>query len=150
MALLAVLADLVTKVLVVTELEGKREIDLGIVILHVSRNSGAAFSFAQDSTWFFTVFAIVVIGVVLFQARRVRSAWWACSLGLLMGGAAGNLVDRAFRAPSFGKGAVVDFIDFQVWPVFNVADSCIVVGGVLAVLVSLSGRTLDGGRAEHR
>jgi signal peptidase II len=68
------------------------------------------------------------------------------SLGLLLGGAAGNLVDRLLRAPGPGRGAVVDFIDFQVWPSFNVADSGIVVGGLLAVLLSFRGIEVDGSR----
>jgi signal peptidase II len=148
-AAVAVLVDLGTKLLVVAELEGQRQIDLGPLILRVSRNPGAAFSFAEGSTVFFTVFALIVVSVVLYNARRVRSWPWAVSLGLLMGGATGNLVDRAFRSPGVGRGAVVDFIDFQVWPVFNVADSCIVVGGILAVLISMTGRELNGTRASR-
>ena len=66
------------------------------------------------------------------------------ALGLLLGGATGNLVDRLLRSPGVGRGAVVDFIDFRVWPVFNLADSAIVVGGVLAVLLSLRGIEVDG------
>ena len=68
-------------------------------------------------------------------------------LGLLLGGASGNLVDRLLRSPGPGRGAVVDFIDFQVWPSFNVADSAIVTGGVLAVLLSVRGIEVDGSRA---
>jgi len=77
-------------------------------------------------------------------ARRLGSSGWGVSLGLLLGGAVGNLIDRLFRSPGVGRGAVVDFIDFRVWPVFNVADSAIVIGGVLAVLLSLRGIELDG------
>jgi signal peptidase II len=146
----AVTADVTTKVLVVAKLEGQRIVDLGPLHLHATRNSGAAFSFAQGSTWFFTVFALAVVGLVLYNARRVRSAWWALSLGLLLGGAIGNLVDRAFRSPGVGRGAVVDFLELPHWPTFNVADSCIVVGGILAVLVSLTGRELDGSRTPAR
>jgi signal peptidase II len=68
------------------------------------------------------------------------------SLGLLLGGATGNLLDRLFRAPGPGRGAVVDFIDFRVWPVFNLADSAIVCGGLLAVLLTMRGIELDGSR----
>lgn len=136
--------DVATKVWVVAELEGQRRIELGQLLLRVSRNPGAALSFAQDKTWVFTVFALIVTSVVLYTSRKVRDTGWALSLGLLLGGAVGNLVDRAFRSPGPGRGAVVDFIDFQVYPSFNVADSCIVVGGLLAVLLSLRGRELDG------
>ena len=116
----------------------------------MSRNSGAAFSFAQGATVLFTAVAVAVIVVIVRTARRLGSAGWAVSLGLLLGGATGNLADRIFRAPGPGRGAVVDFIDFRVWPVFNLADSAIVCGGLLAVLLSLRGIELDGSRrSEH-
>ena len=116
----------------------------GALLLNVSRNSGAAFSFAQGATIVFTLVAVVVIVVIVRTARRLDSVAWATSLGLLLGGATGNLVDRIFRAPGIGRGAVVDFIDFRVWPVFNLADSAIVCGGLLAVLLSLRGIEVDG------
>jgi signal peptidase II len=113
----------------------------------VSRNPGAAFSFAEGATVVFTAIAVVVVAVILRVSRRLGSLGWAASLGLLLGGASGNLVDRLFRSPGPGRGAVVDFIDFQVFPSFNVADSAITVGAVLAVLLSLRGIELDGSRA---
>ena len=145
-ALVVLALDLATKVLVVARLEGRPPIRLlgGALLLDVSRNPGAAFSFATGATWVFTVIAIVVIAVVAYTARRLRSVPWAWALGLLVGGAAGNLVDRLFRSPGPGRGAVVDFLDFRVWPVFNLADSGIVVGGLLAVLLSVRGIELDG------
>ena len=145
----AVLAlDVVTKVLVVAELEGRRTLELlgGQLLLRVSRNPGAAFSFAEGATVLFTTVAVVVIVVILRVSRRLGSTGWALSLGLLLGGAAGNLVDRLLRAPGPGRGAVVDFIDFQVWPSFNIADSAIVCGGLLAVLLSFRGVEIDGTR----
>lgn len=140
--------DLASKVLVVAELEGRRTIELlgGQLLLRVSRNSGAAFSFAEGATVLFTTVAVVVIVVILRTARRLYARSWALALGLLLGGASGNLVDRLFRSPGIGRGAVVDFLDFQVWPSFNVADSAIVVGGLLAVLLSFRGVELDGAR----
>ena len=140
--------DVATKVLVVERLEGEQPISLlgGQLLLRVSRNPGAAFSFATDATAVFTVIAVVVVGAILWTARRLRSTGWAVALGLLLAGASGNLVDRIFRSPGPGRGAVVDFIDFQVWPSFNVADSAIVVGGLLAVLLSLKGVEIDGRR----
>ncbi len=147
-ALLALAADLATKLYVVAELEGRRVVDLGVLQIAVSRNSGAAFSFAEGATLLFTAVAGAVVVVILRTARRLRSAAWAVALGLLLGGATGNLLDRLFRAPGFARGAVVDFLDFRVWPVFNLADSAIVCGGVLAVLLSFRGVELDGTRAE--
>ena len=153
-ALLALVAvgvlalDIATKVLVVAELEGRRTLELlgGQLLVRVSRNPGAAFSFAEGATVVFTAVALAVVVVILRSARRLRSTPWALTLGLLLGGATGNLVDRLLRSPGPGRGAVVDFLDFQVWPSFNVADSAIVVGGVLAVLLSLRGTDLDGTR----
>ena len=145
-ASVALALDLVTKLLVVARLEGRPPVRLlgGALLLDVSRNPGAAFSFATGATWVFTVIAVTVIVVIGFVARRLRSVAWAWALGLLVGGAAGNLVDRVFRSPGPGRGAVVDFLDFRVWPVFNLADSAIVVGGMLAVLLSFRGVELDG------
>ncbi len=157
-ALLAVVAvvvlalDIATKVLVVAELEGRRTLELlgGQLLIRVSRNPGAAFSFAEGATVVFTAIAITVVVVILRVSRRLGSRGWAVSLGLLLGGASGNLVDRLLRSPGPGRGAVVDFIDFQVFPSFNVADSAITVGAVLAVLLSLRGIELDGSRAPGR
>jgi signal peptidase II len=138
--------DQATKLLVVAQVEGQEPVRLlgGQLIVQVTRNPGAAFSFGTGLTPVFTAVAVFVIAVILWTARRLRSAGWAVALGLLLGGAAGNLVDRLFRSPGPGRGAVVDFLDFQVWPSFNVADSAIVVGGLLAVLLSLRGHDIDG------
>jgi signal peptidase II len=147
-ALLVLGLDALTKYLVVAHLEHRDPIRLlgGALLLAVSRNSGAAFSFAQGATVVFTAVAVAVIVVIVRTARRLGSSGWAVSLGLLLGGATGNLVDRVFRAPGPGRGAVVDFIDFRVWPVFNLADSAIVCGGLLAVLLSMRGIEIDGSR----
>jgi signal peptidase II len=145
-AAVVLVLDLLTKYLVVEHLEHHRAIRLlgGALLIDVSRNSGAAFSFAEGATILFTAVAVAVVVVIVRTARRLGSTGWAISLGLLLGGATGNLVDRIFRAPGPGRGAVVDFIDFRVWPVFNLADSAIVVGGLLAVLLSMRGVELDG------
>jgi signal peptidase II len=147
-AVVVLLLDLLTKYLVVEHLEHREPIRLlgGALLLAVSRNSGAAFSFAQGATVLFTAVAVAVIVVIVRTARQLGSAGWAVTLGLLLGGATGNLVDRVFRAPGPGRGAVVDFIDFRVWPVFNLADSAIVCGGLLAVLLTMRGIELDGSR----
>ena len=147
-AVVVLALDVLTKVLVVARLEGGTAVELlgGQLLLRVTRNPGAAFSFAEGATVLFTAVAIAVIAVIVRTAPRLRSVPWAVALGLLLGGASGNLVDRLFRSPGPGRGAVVDFIDFQVWPSFNVADSGIVVGGLLAVLLSLRGVEFDGTR----
>jgi len=146
-ALAALTADLVSKILVVAHID---ETDSGIRLLGgalylvQARNSGAAFSVGTGATVVLTGISIIVIVIVLRAARRLTSSSWALALGLVLGGAMGNLVDRLFRAPSPGKGHVVDWIsvlanDGHVWPIFNLADSAIVVGGALAVLLSLRG-----------
>lgn len=147
-AALVFAVDLATKVLVVATLSDRAPIRLlgGILLLREARNSGAAFSFAQGATVAFTAVAVGVVVVILRTARRLRSLPWALVLGLLLGGASGNLADRLFRTPGPLRGAVVDWIDFRVWPVFNVADSAIVVGGILAVLLSFVGVEIDGRR----
>jgi signal peptidase II len=146
-ALAALTADLVSKALVVAHIEptdpGIRLLG-GAVYLVQARNSGAAFSVGTGATVVLTAISIIVIAIVLRAARRLTSSGWALALGLVLGGAMGNLVDRLFRAPSPGKGHVVDWIsvlanDGHVWPIFNLADSAIVTGGLLAVLLSLRG-----------
>lgn len=149
--MLVLALDVGTKVLVVAELEHRRTLELlgGQLRLGVTRNSGAAFSFAEGYTILFTAVAVVVVVVIARISRRLYSGAWAVSLGLLLGGATGNLLDRLLRSPGPGRGAVVDFIDFGVWPSFNVADSGIVVGGLLAVLLSFRGIEVDHTRRDR-
>jgi signal peptidase II len=144
-------ADLVTKIIVASTLEGHEPVRIlgGLVYLDLIRNPGAAFSIATGMTWILAVVAAVVVVAIIWLARRLRSIGWAIGLGLVLAGALGNLTDRIFRAPSPFQGHVVDFISvFQpnggAWPIFNVADSCICVGGVLIVLLSLLGKDYDG------
>lgn len=133
--------DLLTKLLAVRELTGRDPVVLvgGVLTLRLVRNPGAAFGMAQGLTVVLTVVALVVVVVILRMARRLRSGWWAVALGLVLGGAVGNLVDRLFRAPGPGRGHVVDFLELPKWPVFNLADSAIVVAGLLMVLLSARG-----------
>jgi len=141
-------ADLISKTLVVATLSHQSPVRLlgGLLTLRVLRNSGAAFSIGTSMTVVFSLIAVGVIFAILRTSRRLRSIPWAVTLGLLLGGAAGNLGDRIFRAPGPFRGYVVDWIQLPHWPVFNVADSCIVCGGVLAVLLAARGIPLDGVR----
>jgi signal peptidase II len=140
--------DIASKVTVVATLTNRTPIRLlgGFLKLRVDRNPGAAFSFAPGLTILFSLIAIAVIVVILRSSRRIRSLSWAITLGLLLGGATGNLVDRIFRSPGLFRGWVVDWIQVPHWPVFNLADSAIVCGGILAVLLSARGIRLDGQR----
>jgi signal peptidase II len=147
-AVAALALDALSKIAVVAELEHRAPIRLlgGLLTLIVSRNSGAAFSIGTGMTIVFTVIAVGVIVAILRTARRLRSLPWAISLGLLLGGATGNLVDRIVRSPAPLQGHVVDWIELPHWPVFNLADSAIVCGGVLAVLLAARGLQIDGSR----
>ncbi len=103
----------------------------------------------------FSLVAVVVAVVIVRTARRLFSTGWAVALGLVLGGALGNLIDRFFRDPGFLRGGVVDFLsvfgpDGQVWPVFNVADSAIVCGGILGVLLAVRGIEFDGSRPKDQ
>jgi signal peptidase II len=140
--------DVISKIVVVATLKPDQPVWLisGLLDLNLTRNSGAAFSFGTGQTVVFTVIAIGVIIFILRTSRRLHSRSWAVTLGLLLGGAAGNLTDRLARSPGVFRGEVVDWIQLPHWPVFNVADSCIVCGGVLAVLLAVRGIRLDGTR----
>ena len=116
----------------------------GLLMLRESRNPGAAFSIGTSMTIVFTVIAVGVISFIARSARRIYSLPWAVALGLLLGGATGNLADRIFRGPGPLRGWVVDWIEVPHWPVFNLADSAIVCGGLLIVLLAALGRRLDG------
>ncbi|SDZ07890.1 signal peptidase II [Micromonospora pattaloongensis] len=152
-ALLAVAADLGTKHLALVTLEDREPLRLlgGAVYLTLTRNSGAAFSLGSDYTWIFPLVTVAVIGWIGWMARRLGSIPWALSLGLVLGGALGNLIDRIFRAPGPFVGHVVDMVSLfdphgQVWPVFNLADSALMTGVGLAILLEFTGRQRDGSR----
>ncbi len=153
----ALLLDVLSKIIVVMVLEGKPPVKLlgGALYLTVYRNAGAAFSMATGLTWLLSLIALGVVVVIIRLAPRLRSGGWAFGLGLVLGGALGNLVDRLLRAPGPLRGHVVDFLsllapDGRVWPVFNLADSAIMCGGAVLVLLAATGRDFDGTRKPRR
>ncbi|MDG3013468.1 signal peptidase II [Corynebacteriales bacterium D3-21] len=143
--------DLLTKSLVVAKLNPDDPIHvIGDTVQFVLiRNSGAAFSMATGQTWILTVVAIAVVAAIIKFGRKLQSSWWALGLGLVLGGALGNLVDRIFRAPGPMRGHVVDFISVGWWPVFNLADSAIVCGAVLLAALSIFGVEPNGTHRGH-
>jgi lipoprotein signal peptidase len=147
-ALAVLAADIATKVTIVATLSDRAPVRLlaGLLTLRVWRNPGAAFSFGPSLTVLFSAIAVGVIIYILRTSQRIRSLAWAVALGLLLGGASGNLTDRIFRFPGPMRGYVVDWIQVPHWPVFNVADSSIVCGGILAVLLAVRGIRIDGSR----
>jgi len=159
-AVFVLAADIVSKVIVVATLSDRHclvgsfvpspppvRLLGGALTLCESRNPGAAFGIGgTSSTIVFTAIAVGVIIFIVRTARQINSLPWAIALGLLLGGATGNLTDRIFRAPGPLRGWVVDWIQLPHWPVFNLADSSITCGAVLMVLLAVQGRRLDGTR----
>jgi len=144
-------ADVITKQLALSYLADREPLRLlgGAVYLTLTRNSGAAFSIGVGYTAIFPVIAVFVVTAIVLLARRLRSMPWAIAMGLILGGALGNLTDRVFRAPGVFVGHVVDFISVfdeagRAFPIFNLADSALVCGVILAVLLELTGRRRDG------
>lgn len=136
-----VLIDQLTKHWAVHRLSGGRTVDVvGSLRFNLTYNSGMAFSRGKGLGPVIGVIALVVIVALLASLRRNGSILSTVGLGLVIGGAVGNILDRLFRdGNGFLGGTVVDFIDLQWWPVFNVADSAITVGGIILVVGSLIG-----------
>jgi signal peptidase II len=127
--------DRVTKWVVQRELAGRAPIDLipGVVRLRYTTNTGGAFGLFGGQAWLFFLATVVVCMVVAAASTRLGSVPSAVGLGLILGGALGNLTDRLVRGPR----GVVDFIDLHVWPVFNVADSAIVIGAMVILVAGV-------------
>ncbi|WP_231503090.1 signal peptidase II [Blastococcus sp. URHD0036] len=148
------LLDIASKLIVVATLDRGEDVRLlgGALHLTHARNTGAAFSFAEGFTVVFTLIAVAVAVVIVRASRRLFSLGWAIALGLVLGGAVGNLLDRVFRDPGFLRGGVVDFISVfapggEFFPIFNLADSAITCGGILGAVLALRGIEFDGSRA---
>jgi signal peptidase II len=134
----AVLAlDQLSKHLVVGNLAGRPPVDLvgDVVQLRYTTNSGGAFSLLTGAPLFFGIMAMVIIGGIVYASRRAQPLAMLVILGLILGGALGNLTDRLLRGDALLRGEVVDFIKVGIWPVFNLADSCVVVGGILLAIL---------------
>jgi signal peptidase II len=131
----AYLLDRLTKTLAVEFLAGKPPVEIipGAVQLRYTTNAGGAFGLFGGQPWLFFAATLVVCAAIAAASTRLVSGASALGLGLILGGALGNLTDRIFRGPGV-SGRVVDFIDFHVWPVFNLADSAIVVGALIILL----------------
>jgi len=114
--------------------------------LQLTSNSGAAFGVAQSGTVLLSLLAFLAIYAIYHFARSITSRVWGISLGLLLGGICGNLIDRCFRAPYLLHGSVVDWIRLPHWPVFNLADTSIVISAITIALLLLNDvkpRSLD-------
>jgi signal peptidase II len=137
-AAVIVAVDQVTKALVVSSLrEGEsRRVIGGVVSWTLQRNPGSAFGLFRHFPVVFTILAALIALLIVVRAPRVQDRLTAVALCLVLGGAVGNLVDRIARPPGVFRGRVIDFIDFHWWPVFNLADSAVVIGAVLLLISS--------------
>ena len=137
-AALALIADQATKIWVLAALQpGDYHPIAGAAFgLRLVFNSGAAFSLGAGSTWLFTLIAAICVVVASIALTRITHPAWVLAVALLLGGSAGNLIDRLFREPGFGQGHVVDFLSYSSWFVGNVADIFIVGGALLLALLS--------------
>ncbi|GIF76919.1 signal peptidase II [Asanoa siamensis] len=152
-----ILLDQLTKHFATEELTDRGPVRIlgGLVYLSLIRNSGAAFSLASGHTWIFPLIALAVLAWITWMAFKLRSMPWAIALGLVAGGALGNFIDRLFRAPGPFQGHVVDMISLfapygEKFAVFNIADSALSCGVVLAIILEFSGRQRDGTRIPLR
>jgi signal peptidase II len=136
-AALVLALDQLAKHLVVANLAGRPPVDLvgSFVQLRYTTNSGGAFSLLTGAPLFFGIMAMVIVGGIVYASRRAQPLSMLVALGLILGGALGNLTDRLFRGEGLLRGEVVDFVKVGIWPVFNLADSCVVVGGILLALL---------------
>ncbi len=131
----AYIVDRVTKWIVEDQLAGRPPIEIihGVVRLRFTTNTGGAFGLFGGQAWLFFLATVVVCVVIVFASTRLDSMPTAIGLGLILGGALGNLTDRLVRGPR----GVIDFIDFRVWPVFNAADSAIVIGALIVAVAGI-------------
>jgi signal peptidase II len=140
-----VAVDQLTKAWAVAELDdGPLQIIGDDIELRLVRNTGSAFSLFQGFTPLLAVLAVGLVVLLVRAVRRTDDTWVVVSLALILGGAMGNLIDRAVQPPSFLEGAVVDFVSVSSFPTFNVADSAITIGAILLIA-----RTFLGPRDEQ-
>ncbi|WP_409366234.1 signal peptidase II [Microbacterium resistens] len=137
---IGLILDQGTKALATTQLEPGDRVPLvgDLLSLSLVYNPGAAFSIGSGSTWVFTIIGVLAATVITAFAARLRGIRWGIALGLILGGAVGNLLDRLVKPPSFGQGYVTDFIAYGNLFVGNVADVLVVVGVALLCLILIT------------
>lgn len=134
-AAIVILIDQLTKNWAVNALDGGRRIHIIWTLqLNLTYNSGMAFSKGSGMGPLIGVIAVIVVVGLIVSLRRVNSTVTTVATGLIIGGAIGNVIDRLVRGDAWFHGSVIDFIDFQWWPVFNVADMSVMIGAALLIL----------------
>jgi signal peptidase II len=143
------LLDRLTKLWAEAALAGRAPLEVipGVLSFNYTTNSGGAFGLGQSAPWLFAGATIIVSLVIVVASLRLSRLPVAVALGLILGGALGNLTDRAANGPGL-SGHVTDFIDFQVWPVFNLADSAIVIGAIVLAIATARHDDREGTAAE--
>ena len=141
-AALGLILDQVTKMLAIAQLTPGSRVPLiaDVLSLLLVRNPGAAFSIGSGAAWVFTVIGALAAAVMIGVAVRLRGIRWGIALGLILGGAVGNLADRLLKPPSFGQGHVTDFIAYGDLFIGNIADILVVSGVLLCLIFVVSGR----------
>ena len=149
-ALITLALDQITKILAETYLvSGSISVIGDLLRFTLAYNKGAAFSLGFGATWILTLISSIAIVAMLIYGPRVKTMDWALIAGFVLGGAAGNWIDRMFRQPELFNGHVVDFIRIPFnFPIFNLADTFLVIGVSLAVLRTALGDEIGGGRAK--
>jgi signal peptidase II len=133
-----VLLDQVSKAWALRDLADGRIIHVVWTMqFNLTYNRGMAFSRGTGIGPIIGVIGLVVVVLLLLSLRRADNALTRVATGLIIGGAVGNILDRLFRGSGWMRGAVIDFIDFQWWPVFNVADMAIMIGAATMMVAML-------------
>jgi signal peptidase II len=130
-----------------TLIQGQSQPVIGELLqFHLTYNPGAAFSLFTNATWVFTLFSASISGYIIYKSKQIVSKPWQIGAGGILGGAIGNLIDRAINAPGFPNGHVTDFLQLPNWPVFNIADSSVFVSAIFLIIISFRGINYDGSR----
>ena len=150
-ASLIVALDQLTKFWAESYLVGQGSIPIigELLQFRLAYNNAAAFSLGVGATWVLTTISLAASIALIALSPRIKTMTWALIGGMALGGAVGNLIDRAFKQPEFFNGQVVDFIQIPFnFPIFNLADTFLVVAVSLAILRTLMGDEIGGGRAK--
>ena len=150
-ASLIVALDQLTKFWAESYLVGQGSIPVigELLQFRLAYNNAAAFSLGVGATWVLTTISLAASIALIALSPRIKTMSWALIGGMALGGAVGNLIDRAFKQPEFFNGHVVDFIQIPFnFPIFNLADTFLVVAVSLAILRTLMGDEIGGGRAK--
>jgi signal peptidase II len=150
LAIAIVAFDQLTKFWAEANLAGSTlEVIPGLLTFRLAYNDAAAFSLGVGATWVLTLVSLTASTLMIFYGPRVKTMLWALIAGFALGGAFGNLIDRALKPPTFFNGHVVDFIQIPFnFPIFNLADSFLVMAVLLAIYRTLRGDEIGGGRAK--